>query len=54
MNGPLGRTADAVSEINVLVAQAWIFNSLSDEEKAVQIADDPQAAEEQKNSIDAT
>ena len=42
-----------VAEINVLVAQAWIWNSLSEEEKAVNIVDDPQAAEETKG-VDAS
>ncbi len=41
-----------VADINVLTAQAVIWNSLSEEEKACDVADDPQAAEETKG-VDA-
>ena len=45
ISSPLSRTADVVADLPVLVAQALSWNSLTDEEKTVEIAD-PQAAEE--------
>ena len=54
MNSPAARTADVVAEMNVLTAQAYIWNSLTPEEQAVNIAEDTQAAEESKNAVDTS
>lgn len=44
---PASRTADVVADIGVLTTQVWCWNSLPEDQKAVERAD-PQAAEEAK------